>query len=123
MSISFTDLIRSKKKLHVDFAGHRVGFEYAPGAWTASQERDWRLKQLRMSRRLAENDESAIEESISLKYEFLKAYLISWEIDGDDNKSLPITDETLAAFPASFTNAIFDAIDEDRDPNRRKRGS
>lgn len=125
MAISLNDLITARKKLNVTFAGHKVGFEYVPGTWTAAQERDYRMKLVRTARAVGEGGETgeaAITESMQHKYEYLAAHLYSWEVNGPDGKPLPINVETLAEFPAAFTNALYFAIEDDRNPNPKTGG-
>jgi hypothetical protein len=65
----------------------------------------------------AEKSISISEEALSAQADVLALSIITWDLEGEDGKPMPITKESVADLPISIRNPIYMAIMEAASPN------
>lgn len=106
MPIKLSQLIADRRTVKVPFGDDALTLTYKPSAVNAVQE----------SRELEDREKGQILRSQARS---LAEVIESWDIVGEDGKTLPVSEEVLSALGIDVTSKINRAIIEDLLPNRQ----
>jgi hypothetical protein len=124
MPLKLANLSGQLAQTDFPFAGESVHIEYHPNFLTPAVEKKFRAEQRRVERQIREarelaktNPDAEVPEiEPTVLFNTIKGLIESWDVLDDDNRPLPITDETLGQLPYVFLKAVMEHCMEASSP-------
>ena len=102
--MKLSPLTATTRQIDVDYYGSAVAVTYRPGVLTPDE--DDRIQAAREANTLTD-----------ALIDLLMRMLVTWDVEGDDGKPLPIEAATLRVLPNALLLKIMAAVQEDMVPN------
>ncbi len=104
MPLKLSELLNKTKKITIDFDGSELEIEYKIGFYTpavaASSDKDMTL-----------------EERFTRQIEIMADAIVSWNLEDDKEKSIPVSTDVIEKFSTAALNVIFSEMVEGTRPN------